>query len=86
MQIERAARRQGQDRRWHDLAVIGQYEHLGCQVREGLDGFGTAQSIGRERRQSQCVGSRLHGRGRQEASPPGRPGRRADDSDDVGHG
>ena len=51
MQIQGASGRHGQDRRWHELAVVGEHEQVGRQPSDGLDG------LGRRRRSGVRVGS-----------------------------
>ncbi len=62
MQVQRACGRQGQDRRRHELAVVGEHEQVGRQPSDGVDGLRASQPLGRQGRQAQRLG------------PPLRPG------------
>ena len=53
MEVQRARGRQGQDLRWHELAVVGEHEQVGRQPSDRVDGLRASQALGRQGRQSQ---------------------------------
>ena len=84
MDVEDAARRKIQDRRGHDLAVVGQHAEDRPQGRHRLDRSRVTDPIRLDEREAELAGASGDGNRGDDRASTDRPIRRADDPDNVG--